>query len=642
MLESSREEIHVPLSLSAADYADRPIVISVWDPEHRLGRRPRLALNRRNRIPGTIFRSFVINGKGRGRFYGWMPVQLEGMSLLGDPATANAQAKSEPQVRVRRLSLIELGLLVALRRTRAFLQIARLLFAGNFRGASFRFVRQCEALNAPAYADWVEAQALAEKGEASVDLAQWPRRPSVLVTIDDGSAKSMQQTRLSLSFQVWKNFRETSLSEIESVLRGPDINPDLLWMRLPAGMRLAQRALEQLVQPFAFSRDVVGVYSDEDRVGFSGRRFGPFFKPAWNEPLAASGWLPLDGFVVRLASLPKDIQVSKATTAEVALRLSGNCEGDIIHVPRVLLHRGPACRMPHAVGAAFQPRAKNPKVSVVIPTRDRADLLESCLGGLFERTDGANLDVIVIDNDSKDPAALTLLARYEHRGLIRRLLLPGAFNFSRACNIGVGAAEHDLVLLLNNDVEPLGPDWLADLAGELDDPKVGAAGSLLLFPDGFVQHGGVTLGAGTIARHSFHFLRPDDKREGLLRERREVSAVTAACLLTRRTLWREVGGMDEKLTVAFNDVDFCLKVRKAGFKIIWTPKPAMLHRESVSRGADDTPEKLQRFALEEHTMYEHWGAVLQSDPYHNPNLSLIAECAVLEAFPRDLAPRTSA
>ncbi len=280
---------------------------------------------------------------------------------------------------------------------------------------------------------------------------------------------------------------------------------------------------------------------------------------------------------------------------------------------------------------------------MIIPTRDRADLLEACFKGLFETTAAANLDVIVIDNDSTDSAALALLARYEQLGLVRRILLPGDFNFSRACNIGVDAAKHELVLLLNNDVEPLGPHWLSDLAGELDDPTVGAAGNLLLFADGYVQHGGVTLGAGTIARHSFHFLHPDRGGRGLLRERREVSAVTAACLLTRKGLWHHLGGLDEEhLTVAFNDVDYCLKVRKAGLKIIWTPSAAMLHRESVSRGRDDTPEKLRRFAQEERTMYERWGAIVQADPYYNPNLSLIAEENILEAFPRGLAPRAAA
>lgn len=640
MVEPSREEFAVELARGeAAHYADQPIAVFVRDPGHRFGRRPRVAFDRRGRSPGTVFRSFLIDERGRGRFYGWTPVQLAALALMADQATANETSTIEPRIRIRRLFFIEVIMLIALRRTLALLQIIRLFLAGNTKGATFRFVRQYDALSEPSYSDWIVAQTMAEKSEVEDDLREWPRRLRVLVSIEEGDAAAVAETRASLAAQTWRDFQEASSADVANACG--EATDDLLWMSLPAGMRLAPKALERLTKPFAFSADVAVVYSDEDRIDVRGRRSAPFFKPAWNEPLASSGWLSLEGSLVRLRHIPKDVSVQNATTTAIVLSVARAQTGKILHLPRVILHRGSSCHLIQAPKALVQPRRDRPSVSVIIPTRDRADLLEACLKGLFEKTAPADLDVIVIDNDSAEPATFALFSRYEAAGLIRRIRLPGAFNFSRACNIGVNAARHDLILLLNNDVEPVGPDWLDYLAGELDDPKVGVAGNLLLFPDGFVQHGGVTLGAGTVARHSFHFLHPGGGGDrGLLSQRRDMSAVTAACLLTRKDLWHRIGGMDErKLTVAFNDVDYCLKVRGAGLRIVWTPRAAMLHRESVSRGADNTPQKLQRFAQEERAMYERWTDILKADPYYNPNLSLIAEDAVLDAHPRDLAPR---
>lgn len=260
------------------------------------------------------------------------------------------------------------------------------------------------------------------------------------------------------------------------------------------------------------------------------------------------------------------------------------------------------------------------------------------------RTQGVSLDIVIIDNDSRDEAALSFFASLEAQGRARIVTMPGEFNFSRACNLGVMAARHDLVLLMNNDVDPIVPDWLLQMAAELQEDSVGAVGAYLLYPDGTVQHAGVTLGSGTVARHSLAFVRPGSGEDrGLLDERRDVSAVTAACLLTTRRHWQAVGGMDEQnLTVAFNDVDYCLKLREQGLRIVWTPDARLWHRESVSRGKDDTPEKIRRFAHEEATVMRRWGRVLANDPFYNPNLSLVAEDFVLENFPRSLEPRSTA
>ncbi len=642
MAEPSQDEFSVAMKHGAGHYADRPVTLLVRDPDHRLGRRPRIALRRQDRTPNTVFRSFLIDGRGRGRFYGWMPVHLQAMTLLVDDATAN-KAGIEPQITMRRMSLIEVAVLIAMRRTLALLHIVSLLLAGNRKGAEFRFVRQCDALSAPDYQDWVEAQTLAAQHANRDDPRNWPRRPHILVSIERGDNAAVAETRASLAAQSWRDFHELPARDAIKMAEAGKNLDDLLWLRLPAGMHVTANALERLARPFALSTDVAVVYCDEDHIDGRGRRFAPFFKPAWNEPLAVSGWLPLEGALFRLSDIPEGIDLEHAPAALIAPAVARAKSGQILHLPEILLHRGLSCRRSGDISKTVQPKRVDPSVSVIIPTRDRADLLDACLKGLFERTAPADLDVLVIDNGSVEPATLELFTRYEQSGFIRRIPLPGDFNFSRACNIGVDAARHDLILLLNNDVEPIGRHWLEQLAGELDDPTVGAAGNLLLFPDGSVQHGGVTLGAGTVARHSFHFLDPKGRGDkGLLSQRRDMSAVTAACLMTRKELWNRLGGMDEQnLTVAYNDVDYCLKVRAAGFRIVWTPAAAMLHRESVSRGADDTPQKLERFAREERTMHERWSDALNADPHYNPNLSLIAEDFVLEAYPRNLAPRSS-
>ncbi|MBD9559589.1 glycosyltransferase family 2 protein [Ensifer sp. ENS03] len=643
MADAKKVEFKVQLKAAPSYYANHPVILTVKDPNHRLGLRPRLGLHRRGRVPATVFRSFLVNAKGRGRFYGWMPVQFDGVTLIADEATAEVWADVDPGITIRRLSLLEIGLRLVLQRPLFMLRVLRLLLAFNLKGATFRFARQVDAMSAPSYSEWIGAQQAAERAELPDTLpTNWPTKPLVVVSIVGDIEEAIAQTRASLIAQTWRHHVEISPDKVANIKERDAVRP-LLWMRVPAGMRLAPRALEALVRPFALSQSVVAVYCDEDRLTKRGRRVEPFLKPAWNPPLAKSGWLALDGALIRVADLPDELDLEAMPMGEVIAKAANGRRDAVFHIPRVLLHRdAPRQRVSGPARLPSEP-LELPHVSVIIPTRDRADLLEACLRGLFESTSGVVLDVIVIDNDSSDPKTLALMERYREVGKIRRLPLPGEFNFSKACNIGVGASRYELILLLNNDVEPLQPDWLAKLARELDDPSTGAAGSLLFFPDGYVQHGGVTLGAGTVARHTFHFLHPESVEDhGLLRERREVSAVTAACLLTRKSLWVQTGGMDENnLKVAFNDVDYCVKVRQAGSQIVWTPQSVLVHKESVSRGADNTPEKLRRFAAEERTVYQRWGDLLRNDPYHNPNLSLIAEDYVLEAYPRDLSPRTS-
>ena len=267
-----------------------------------------------------------------------------------------------------------------------------------------------------------------------------------------------------------------------------------------------------------------------------------------------------------------------------------------------------------------------PRVSVVIPTRDRADFLAVALEGLLHGTDYPDLEVVVLDNDSRESETAALLARVAADPRVRVLPSPGAFNFSALSNHGAAAATGSILLFLNNDIEVTEPGWLTEMASIAADPQVGAVGAKLSYPDGTLQHGGVVLLIDGVAGHSHLGIGEDDPGYfGRMVVSQEVSAVTGACLAIRADVFAEVGGFDaEHLAVAFNDVDLCLRVRQAGYRIVWTPHARLIHHESKSRGLDDTPEKKARFDAESRLMRERWEPQLRADPFYNLTLLRIA------------------
>ena len=267
-----------------------------------------------------------------------------------------------------------------------------------------------------------------------------------------------------------------------------------------------------------------------------------------------------------------------------------------------------------------------PLVSILIPNKDHTDDLETCLHSLYAKTDYDNFEVLVIENNSTDPATAdyykTLPARYER---CRVVPYTGSFNFSRINNFGRTFARGQFLLLLNNDIEVIAPHWLHELVGEAGQPGVAAAGALLYYPDDTVQHAGIITGLGGYAGHSHKY----HKRGGSgymfrLATVQDFSAVTAACLLVRAEVYDAVGGLDESFTVAFNDVDFCLRIRDAGWRIVYTPYAELYHHESKSRGTDeDDPAKKARFDAEHARLYEvHGRDKILHDPYYSPSLSL--------------------
>ncbi|MEY2557519.1 MAG: hypothetical protein QOE34_944 [Verrucomicrobiota bacterium] len=252
------------------------------------------------------------------------------------------------------------------------------------------------------------------------------------------------------------------------------------------------------------------------------------------------------------------------------------------------------------------------KISIIIPVRDRVDLLARCLDSLTSKTNYAPYEIVLVDNDSQSEEARQYFSQSKHR----LLHYSGPFNFSAVNNFAVEQTDSPWLLFLNNDTEIIDGDWLTTMAEHVQRPEVGAVGPRLLYPDDTVQHAGIVVGVGGIAEHAFRGLPAE--APGVCRQlqvTRNYSSVTGACLLTRRDVFEEVGGFDEaRLPVTFSDVDLCLKMRRAGYLIVYTPFAKLYHHESGTRRRTVEP-------LETEVMRERWPEVLADDPYYNPNLS---------------------
>ena len=277
-------------------------------------------------------------------------------------------------------------------------------------------------------------------------------------------------------------------------------------------------------------------------------------------------------------------------------------------------------------------------MSVVIPNRDSPQLISTVLEGLA-KTDYPDIEIIVVDNDSRAPATLEVYKQYRGGAIPFRVEpVPGPFNFSRSINKGVARAAGELVLLLNNDIEVEDPAWLKEMVSCFRYEGVGIVGARLLYPDRTIQHAGVIVGLGGLAGHWFGG-KPEDfwGPLGRLAVRQSVSAVTGAAMLVSRQCFEATGTFDEeRFAIAYNDVDFCLRAGANGFRIAWTPFATLIHHESASRGSDEAPDKIERFEREKRHLRERHGTLRFSDPASNPwydTRSSVAALRALDALP---------
>ncbi|MFM8952359.1 MAG: glycosyltransferase family 2 protein [Planctomycetaceae bacterium] len=426
------------------------------------------------------------------------------------------------------------------------------------------------------------------------------------------------------------------------------------------------------------------LYSDEDKVDAGGRRFAPHFKSDFNHVL-----LLAQDVISRLGVYRRDLveqlggfraELEDAQEYDLTLRCVDAVPRDtIVHIPRILYHRRaiadgravvtgetPSAAAVRAVtehlrrfdsGASVEPAPESPAhlrirhslphppplTSIVICTRDHKAILQAAVDSIRAKTTYPNYEIVILDNGSRDPATLAYLSSLSSRSGITTIRDDSPFNYSRLNNTAVRHTRGQMLCLLNDDVEVLSPEWLEEMVSFAIQPGIGAVGARLWYPDGTLQHGGVLIGLGGVAGHAH--LRLGRGRRGYFSRgvlQQELSAVTGACLMVRRDVFDEVSGLDENIAVAFNDVDLCLRIRAAGYRIVWTPFAELIHHESASRGYEDTPEKLARFQREVRFMLDRWGAVLNGDPYYNPNLSLRAGDFALESPPPHAACRRAA
>jgi len=438
---------------------------------------------------------------------------------------------------------------------------------------------------------------------------------------------------------------------------------------LAPGDLLAEPALYCVAQAIQGHPGIGIIYSDEDQLDFGGRRFAPQFKPDWNYELFLG-----HNFIRHLAVYRRLLvreaggfraEFADALEYDLALRCVERLQpGQIVHIPRILYHwriaEHPDAQLaglaavndhlsrscPGAVGEmipdvdGYKIRLPLPEpaplVSIIIPTRNRLNLIQPCLESIFAKTRYPHYEILVIDNGSDEAATLDYLRGLEVRQKIRILRDDRPFNFAALTNAAIAKTDAEFVLLLNNDVEVITETWIEELLGVAVRPGVGAVGARLWYPDDTLQHGGVLLGLNGIAGHAHVGLpRHETGYFGRACLMQSLSAVTAACLLIRRSIYLEVGGLDqENLAIDYNDVDFCLKVRAAGYRNVWTPFAELYHYESASRGNNLAPEHRLRAEAEAAFMQNKWGELLQHDPAYNPNLALQSPGFALASEPR--------
>jgi len=438
-----------------------------------------------------------------------------------------------------------------------------------------------------------------------------------------------------------------------------------------AGVAFASNALQRFAEAFDAFPDAIAVYSDIDVLANDGRSWPLAFPTFDYERLLEQGYCA-HLFAVRRNIADELLKVGPSTLYRLfnALFDDGLARlHQIVHLPgstAVLppFDRGAASKqlsgatLQHLRARDEEATVENSKAgilpatricrnaakgstTIIIPTRDRVELLGTCLDSIRPAVEAQNADIVIVDNDSSDPATLDYLSQAKQNGF-RVVRVAGPFNFARLNNVAVATLKTDNILLLNNDIEAQDDRWLDELLSRLAEPDVGAVGARLTWPNGVVQHGGVVLGPNFDAAHAFNDRQIGDfGYTDLLGVAHECSAVTAACMLTRRKDYLAVGGMDEVVfSIAYNDVDYCLKLRAMGKRIVFTPHATLTHRESISRGRDRTKDTAGRFHRERDRFRAKWGTVVADDPYYNPVLSLDAyPYSALAWPPRDRSAR---
>lgn len=427
---------------------------------------------------------------------------------------------------------------------------------------------------------------------------------------------------------------------------------------------LAPNALYEVVRALEADRELDAVYTDEDKVTTElDEHFQPHLKPDFNLDLLRSNNYICHFFVVRRSVVKKAggfrQEFDGAQDHDFIFRCVETAR-KVGHIPEILYHwrthkastaDNPASKMyafdagKRAIEAHLErtgtegvvthtpdlgffrvkyPVQGNPLVSIIIPNKDEKETLKDCIESIRKKTEYENYEIIIVENNSTTEEIFQYYKELSQDPRIRLLRWKKEFNYSAINNYGVSHARGEYLLFLNNDVKIITPGWIREMLGVCQRPEVGAVGVKLIYPDNTIQHAGCVIGIGGIAGHMFVDMPAN--RTGYLHKAsilQDMSAVTAACMMMKRTAFEEAGGFTEKLSVAFNDVDLCLKVRKNKKLIVYDPYVELYHMESKTRGAEDSTEKVRRFQEEIEYMRCQWIDILKNgDPYYNKNLSL--------------------
>lgn len=429
---------------------------------------------------------------------------------------------------------------------------------------------------------------------------------------------------------------------------------------------LRRHSLLRVVQEIVKNPQLGIIYSDEDKVDENGQRYDHNFKPDWNPDLFLS-----QNYLCHLVCCKKILfdqvggmrhGVEGCQDWDLLLRMTEVLDSkNIGHISEILYHWRSGVdstalslkekpyvlsnavkilndtlsrRGVNAIAELFNKKngymrikyslpSKLPLVSIIIPTKDRFDLLSRCVETLLDLTDYKNFEILILDHNSDEKKLLDYFTKIKKISKIRILKMAGEFNYSRINNHGVKEAKGEILLFLNNDIEIINSSWLSEMVSQVLREEIGCVGAKLLYPNDTVQHGGVIIGLGGVAGHSHkHFPMNHPGYKHRLQLVQNFLAVTAACLAVRKKIFDKVGGFNEKdLKVAFNDVDLCLKIAEKGYRNLWTPHAVLIHHESASRGKDTVPDKIERFKKEISYMKKRWKQRLKHDPSFNKNFN---------------------
>lgn len=428
---------------------------------------------------------------------------------------------------------------------------------------------------------------------------------------------------------------------------------------------LSKDALFEVVKSINLNPKLKLIYSDEDKISEKGLRFGPYFKSDWNLDLFYSHNM-FSHFGVYKSSLIKSIKGFRkgfegAQDYDLALRcIEHTKDSEIYHIPKILYHwrfhdgstSKDAGNKPYAMLAGERSindhlaRTKKnakaklllggyrvqyalpkilPLVDIIIPTKDNYKILRNCIDSIISKTTYQNFKINIIDNNSSDKETLSYLRNLKDMNNISIFRDKSEFNYSAINNRAVSKIKGEIIVFLNDDIEVITEDWLSEMVSQALREDIGAVGAKLLYPDNTIQHAGLFLGLGGIANSPFHKMFEHDHSNDYFSKSQllqNFSALTAACMAIKKKDFLHVGGFNENdLSVAFNDVDLCLKLIKHGKRNIWTPYAKLYHHESYSRGPDNTSQKINRFKRETQYMKKEWKNEIASDPYYNINLS---------------------